>query len=64
MKLSRELFYLFEMERKNGCADDDSVYVELLVGDEFKYFKLQPVEVSLNEYNEAWDRASNDEGKE
>ena len=49
--LAKKLFTYLGMELKDSCADDSSLFVEY----QGKFYKLEPVEVSAEEYTKAWD---------
>lgn len=60
MKISKSLWYEFDWRMRDSCADDEALYIESFGGATIKYYKLTPTEITVDEYNAAWDRACGD----
>lgn len=50
----------WEKHFPDSCADNQALYIEKWNEGKRVYYKLVPTEVTVAEYNAAWDRASND----
>ncbi len=49
------LYFLIGLHRKDSCADDKALYVEVQLEGVRRYIKLVPIEVTAKEYDTAWD---------
>ncbi len=45
-------------QNRDACADDKALYLELYRDGKPLYIKFVPSEITVGEYNEAWDYSS------
>lgn len=52
LSLSKQLFYKLKIHNIDSCANNDALFIE----HNNKYYKLEPVEITLEQYLEVWNK--------